>query len=153
MNICGQIYNLIWILLAIGICIQSVGLTLWGPYGPGSGLIPFIVGLFIGMIGLLLFVKELRRGSQKGATRKFWGSPNAAKRVGYLLGGLCAMAYLMPILGFLITSFLVTAFMLYVIEPQKWFMVVATSAPSCLSVYFLFGYILQIPLPKGFLGI
>jgi positive regulator of sigma E activity len=71
----------------------------------------------------------------------------------FLLIGLCAMAYLMPLLGFFLTSLLVTAFMLYVIEPQKWWAVLATSLASCIAVYLLFGYLLDIRLPTGFLGI
>lgn len=59
----------------------------------------------------------------------------------------------MPVLGFLLTSFLITTFMLRVIEPQKWVAVIATSLLSCFAVYWLFSRLLQVSLPKGFFGV
>jgi hypothetical protein len=63
------------------------------------------------------------------------------------------MALLMPILGFLLTSILITSFMLRVIEPQKWLAVIAISLASCFLVYWLFFSLLQVSLPKGLLGV
>ncbi len=153
MNLSEQIYNLIWTFLAIGICIESVRLGLWEASNPGSGLIPFLSGLLIGLIGIVQFTLEWSKGFRKGIEKKFWASPVGMKRIIYIIGSLCVMASLMPILGFFPTTFLIMILLLRVIEPQKWIMVIGLSLASCFLVYLLFSCLLHISLPKGFLGI
>jgi putative tricarboxylic transport membrane protein len=147
-----QVFNAFWILFGIGICIQSIRHGLWNPAGPGSGFIPFLTGLLIGVTGLLLFLGERSKGSKKEETGKFWENRMAMKRVLYLVGSLCLMAFIMLKLGFLLSSVLVTILMIRVIEPKKWITVIVVSVGSCLSIYFLFKSLMQINLPKGFLG-
>jgi putative tricarboxylic transport membrane protein len=154
MNLHEQVYNIVWILLGIGICTESIRLKLWDvSWGPGPGFIPFLAGFFIGGTGLLLFISESSKGWEKKRPEPFWQDPTTRKRIFYILGGLCAMALLMPILGFLLTSILITSFMLRVIEPQKWLAVIAISLASCFLVYWLFFSLLQVSLPKGLLGV
>ncbi len=147
-----QILNIFWVLFGIGICIQSIRHELWNPSGPGSGFIPFLTGLLIGVAGFLLFLSEQFKASERKETGKFWENPIAMKRVLYLVGSLCIMAFLIPKLGFLLTSVLITIFMIRVVEPKKWITVILTSIVSCLLIYFLFRSLMQIRLPKGFLG-
>jgi len=147
-----QVFNLFWILFGIGICIQSVRHQLWNPDGPGSGFIPFLTGLLTVVAGILLFFGEQFKASEKRETGKFWENPVALKRVLWLVGSLCVMAFLMPKLGFLLTSTLATILMIRVIEPKRWMTVVFTSVVSCLLIYSLFRFLVQIKLPKGFLG-
>jgi hypothetical protein len=151
-RIVEQVFNLFWILLGIGICIQSVRHQLWNPDGPGSGFIPFLTGLLIGGVGFLLFLGELTKGPEQKEAGKFWENPVALKRVLSLVGSLCVMAFLMPKLGFLLTSTLASILMIRVIEPKKWVTVISTSVVSCLLIYSLFRFLVQIKLPKGFLG-
>lgn len=149
-----QVYHVVWILLGIGICTESIRLKVWDPSsGPVAGFIPFLAGILIGGSGLLMFISEWSGRPGKDQRERFWPDRNATKRILYILVGLCAMAYLMPILGFLITSIIITAFMLRVIEPQKWIAVILTSLGCCLLVYWLFNHFLEVSLPKGFLGI
>jgi putative tricarboxylic transport membrane protein len=151
-RVVDQIFNTFWILFGIGICIQSIRHQLWSPAGPGSGFIPFLTGLLIGASGFLLFLSERSKGSKKEETGKFWENPIAVRKVFYLVGSLCIMALIMLKLGFLLTSVLVTILMIRVIEPKKWITVIVVSVGSCLSIYFLFKSLMQINLPKGFLG-
>ena len=149
-----QGYNFLWILLAIGICTESIRLRVWDPAsGPVAGFIPFLAGILIGVSGLLMFLSGWSRRLKKDQRERFWPDVTGTKRIVYILVGLCAMAFLMPILGFLITSILITAFMLRVIEPQRWTTVILTSLGCCLLVYWLFNNFLQVSLPKGFLGL
>jgi putative tricarboxylic transport membrane protein len=148
-----QVYNLFWMLLAIGICAQSTRLQVWdSASGPSAGFIPFLAGVLIGVAGLLMFLSGWSKKSAKEGRERFWPERTATKRIVYILVGLGAMAYLLPVLGFLIASIIITAFMLRVIEPQKWTAVILTSLGCCLFVYWLFNHFLQVSLPKGFLG-
>ena len=149
-----QAYNLFWIAFGIGICIQSIRFQLWGPAGPGSGFIPFLAGLFSGIMGVVLFWGELSKS--KGAERKketYWENPAGRNRVFCLLGSLCIMAILMSRLGFLPTSIFISILMIRVIEPKRtWIAVVITSFVVCFSLYFLFRSLMQVNLPRGILG-
>ena len=151
-RVVDQVFNLCWILLGVGICIQSIRHHLWSPIGPGSGFIPFLTGLLIGATGFLLFLSEWFRSPKKEEAGKFWENPITVRRVFYLVGTLCIMALIMLKLGFLLTSIFISILMIRVIEPKKWIMVVSTSVVSCLLIYSLFQFLMQVKLPKGFLG-
>jgi hypothetical protein len=153
MNLYEQTFNIIWIIAAIGICLQSFRLKLWDPSGPGSGFITFLAGFILGVVGLLLFISEGSKGSWKGKKDQFWQSRTAMKRIFSILAGLCALAFFMPILGFLLTSIFIMTLMLRVIEPTQWRVVIGFSLVLNVLAYFLFAHLLEIDLPKGFLGI
>lgn len=151
-RIVEQVLNGFWILFGISICVQSIRHQLWSPAGPGSGFIPFLAGMLIGVTGILLFVSERFNDAEQRPVKKFWEDKAAMKKVLFLLGSLCMMAFLMPILGFLPTSIMITILMIRVIEAKKWVTVIIISITSCVSIYSLFSFLLQIKLPKGFLG-
>jgi putative tricarboxylic transport membrane protein len=151
-RVVDQIFNLFWILFGIGICIQSIRHQLWSPIGPGSGFIPFLTGLLIGAIGILLFLDERTKRSTREGSGKFWEDRTAVKRVLYLVGSLCLMAFLLLKLGFLLTSVLITIMMIRIVEPKKWGTVISTALLSCSLIYLLFQFLMQIKLPKGLLG-
>lgn len=151
-HIVDQILNGFWILFGIGICVQSIRHQLWGPGGPGSGFIPFITGVIIGGVGILLFSAERARPLKERAGR-FWENSLAPERVLFLVGSLCLMALLMLKLGFLLTSIVIMGLMIWVMEPRGWIVIILTSTLSCLVIYCLFQFIMQIRLPKGLLGV
>lgn len=146
-----QTLNLVWILLGAGICIQALRIKLWVSSAPGSGLIPFLAGIIIGGVGLLSFLAE-RKAPQEEGKRKFWECSSYRNRVFFVLLGFFAMAYLLPRLGFLLAAILVTAFLLYVIEPQKIIKIIAIAVVSSFCIYVLFIVLLQVNLPRSFLG-
>lgn len=152
MSVYEQILNMAWILLGIGICIESTRMKLWVPAGPGSGLVPLLAGLIIGLVGLLQLVSEWSKRFEKEPERKFLESPLAGKRIVSLLIGFCAMAFLLPVLGFLVAAIFVTSFLLFVIEPQKIIKVIVIAVISCFAVYALFVTLLRVQLPRGFFG-
>ncbi len=141
-----RVIDVCWIILGIGICLQSVAYRLWTPAGPGSGFIPFLTGVPIALSGILLLF-----GAQPAA--KFWESVAGMKKVVLVTGCLCLMAILMPWLGFLLTSVLVFIIMVRVIEPRGWGLTIAVSLVSCILIYFLFRSLMQIKLPTGIFGI
>lgn len=152
MNLIEQAYNLVWIGLAIWICIQSVRLQLWGPAGPETGFITFGAGLLIGLCGILLFKAEMSKKSRKDSDAVFWEHPDTWKRTLYVIIGFFAMALFMPSLGFLPTSVLVMIFLVRLIRPQKMIKAVATAVLTCSLLYLFFNYVFELKLPKGLLG-
>lgn len=149
---CEQAYNALWIVLGLGICLLSVRLTLWDESGPGNGFIPFVAGLLIGISGLGLLLAEWAR-RPAAAALPFLPNRPATVRILLILGGLCFMAASLTTLGFLLSAFLSLCFLLRAIEPQKWWVVVLVALISCAGGYGLFNTLLQVPLPRGLLGL
>jgi putative tricarboxylic transport membrane protein len=152
MNVYEQVLNLAWVLLGSAVCIYSVGLKIWAASKPGSGLVPFLAGAIIGVVGLVRFVAGWRAGGGKARVSNFWETKAYRNRTLLVLVGFCAMALLMPKLGFLLSAVLITSFLLYVIEPQNILKVAGIAAGTCLLIYFLFVTILKVNLPRGFSG-
>lgn len=144
--------SLVWVLLGLGICLYSVRLQLWTAAGPGSGLLPFAAGLFIGLFGLALLLPEWSRRRRGRRAAPFWTDAAARNRVGLVVAGLCAMAFLMPLLGFLLAASLVMTFLLGVAERGRLASSVTLALASSLSIYWLFASLLQVRLPRGLLG-
>ncbi len=146
------ISNLVWVLLGLGICLYAVRLRLWDAAGPASGFLPFIAGLFVGLIGLALLLQVWARRPRERRPTPFWDDAAARNRVGLVVIGLCAMAFLMPILGFLLAATLVMTFLLGLAQRTRLASAITLALASSLSIYWLFGSVLQVRLPRGLLG-
>ena len=145
-----QLYNFAWILLAIGICIVSFRLKLWGSSGPGPGFIPFGAGLLVGGCGVFLLILEC--GKKPDSLNHFWDHPQAPKRILFVILGFIGMAVFMPILGFFLTSFMVMSLMIRLIHPLRIIRVITISILSCSFLYLFFHVIFEMKLPKGIIN-
>ena len=152
MNTYEQVLNLIWIILGSAVCAYSVKLKILVASKPWSGLVPFLAGVIIGMVGLVQFVVGLRESRSQVGVSNFWKSTACRNRTLLVLAGFCAMAFLMPKLGFLLSAVIVTSFLLYVIEPQNILKVAGIAVGTCSLVYLLFVTLLRVNLPRGFWG-
>jgi putative tricarboxylic transport membrane protein len=144
-----RIADFLWIIFGVSICVEGVREKLWSPAGPDSGFFPFLTGLIIAAVGCVMFLgKRLKEGN--GAVEdKFWDNQVTRNRVFFLFISLCAMSYLLPLIGFLLTSILATSVMIRVIEKKSWGIIISISLASCLIIYSTFQFLMQIRLPKG----
>jgi putative tricarboxylic transport membrane protein len=148
-RIIERISECVWIILGIAICAEGIREKLWSPAGPDSGFFPFLTGSIIAIIGCVMLAGKRLKESNGATKKKFWESPLTRNRVFILFISLCGIAYLLPILGFLLTSILATCLMIRVIEGKSWGIIIGTSIASCLIIYFVFQFLMQIRLPKG----
>ncbi|MBI2216742.1 MAG: tripartite tricarboxylate transporter TctB family protein [Candidatus Rokubacteria bacterium] len=137
-----------WVLLGAAIIAHAVQLRLWEPSGPGSGFVPLLAGAVIAAGGLGLLLARPR----PARAEVFWAARASALRIVAVLAGLVTMAVLMPVLGFLLTAAPTMAFLLTVIERQRWTWVVGMALASSVGLYWLFDRVLEMALPKGPLG-
>ncbi|OLC01093.1 MAG: hypothetical protein AUH30_00920 [Candidatus Rokubacteria bacterium 13_1_40CM_68_15] len=141
-----------WVTLGLGICLYALKLRLWDASGPASGFLPFIAGVFIAVVGLALVLREWARRPVRESTAPFWEDRTGRNRVALVTAALCVMAYLMPVLGFLVTASLVMTFLLGLTERTRLASSVVLAVVSSLATYWLFGSLLQVRLPRGLLG-
>lgn len=125
------------------------------PFGslrtPQPGFWPLILAIILAFFSLLHFGKTVKEKVEKG--NPFWTRPGAWKGIGLVAGSLIAFGFLFEPLGYLISVFLLIAFLLRVIEPMKWWLVITIALLSSVLSYLMFGVLLSTPLPAGLLSI
>ena len=112
---------------------------------------PFLTGLaicFFSGIGLIHATLRKKRGEGWAPLLKGVIWMNAF----VILLSLLAYALLLKPLGFVITTAGFIAFLLRVISPQRWSVVIACSILTALGSYLIFEVWLKAQLPKGPLG-
>jgi hypothetical protein len=136
--------NLTWILVGAAAAVLSLRIGLYGPYGPGSGLFPFVAGLLVSAAGVALFVSK-----SQVARDVVWPDRAGWRRILGVIAGLAFMAIAIPWLGFAVAGFLTMLILLRTVEESRWLSSIVLSLVSVCVVLFLFGYLLELQLPRG----
>lgn len=123
---------------------------------PGPGFLPFICGIALIVLCLMVLVPALAGGKNENARVReeeiFLPEKGSGRRIAYSLAALMAYGIGLQYLGFLLTTFFFMLFTLRLMGPQKWTWVFPLSLSSALLAYMLFDA-LDVPLPQGILGI
>jgi putative tricarboxylic transport membrane protein len=136
--------NLFWITLGFGAAVMALQMKLTGPYGPDSGLFPFIAGAMVGLGGLTLM---FARSHAVAAIE--WPSRTGFWRVGGVISGMAVLVLLLPYVGFGLSSFVTMIILIRFVERVGWLQSIALSLASVAGVIVLFGHLLEMPLPRG----
>ncbi|MBI4610724.1 MAG: tripartite tricarboxylate transporter TctB family protein [Candidatus Rokubacteria bacterium] len=143
------------VLLALSAAYTVEALRLPGvkyAVGPGPSFLPLILGGTLTVLALALLIGALLRPSANGSEPHpvHW---SAARRIGAIVFALVAYTLLFEGLGYLVSTALFLAFLLALVEPQRWWIVVSVPVASSLLSYVLFVRWLKIPFPRGLLGL
>jgi putative tricarboxylic transport membrane protein len=125
----------------------SVGLSMGSFRHPGSGFLPFGLSLILIVLSLILIFSRLGKGK---ISKPFWPD-HAWLRPLLGVGILFIYAAVIGQLGFLLTTLLFLLVWMKVIEQLRWFRVISISIAVTASLYLIFGKLLEVPLPMGFL--
>jgi putative tricarboxylic transport membrane protein len=138
---------LLWLVLGLLIAAESyrVGLGSFGK--PDSGLFPFLIGIFLTVLAVILLRQPLTEGKEKPE-----GKINYFKIVWCLLS-LYIYAMTFEWLGFVPATFFLLIFLLRFLERKGWVLVLTVALLTAVASYIFFGVLLQAQLPKGVLGI
>jgi putative tricarboxylic transport membrane protein len=142
--------SLVWLGLAILICIGSLRLSLGSFQNPGPGFFPFIAGLVMGVLAAMLYFQARRSASSAKETKQpLWTNHGGVKKIVLTTIALLVYAIGMDYLGFLISTFIFFVFLLRTIEPQRWGLVILESLLASGISYVIFEIWLQAQLPRG----
>lgn len=136
--------NVFWIVFGAASATYAWSLGMVGPAGPESGLFPFIASIIVSGAGIVLL---LRPATQVRAL-DFPRVAGLWRVVGVILG-LIVMAAGMPYLGFSVTSFITMIILLRTVDQSSWLGAIALAFASTVSVFWLFGQMLGMALPRG----
>lgn len=143
--------SLFWLLLSLYICIDSLRSGIGTLRNPGMGFMPFIASGLLGILSLMLFFQASFRSEEAKFTSPFSGT--LWKRVIVVLIALLIYAWLMPLVGYLIATFLLMSFLFWIVKGQKWGWVVVSSFLATLITYYVFSVWLNGQFPEGLFGL
>ncbi len=139
------------ILLVLGLATFLLSLQL--PIGTfraaGSGLFPLCLGLLL-MLLSALYLFQLRRTVSAAVVSPL--HPDR-RRMATFLAAVAAATFLLAPLGYLLTAFLLMVALLRILEFRRWSANLAISLLTAATSHLLFVRWLQIPLPRGWIGL
>ena len=139
-------------LLLLGVAFSGMALwkyTYWGSTGPGSGFLPFWLGLAMAVLaaGLLL---GTRRAREPGARWLLEGA--GLRRLVAVLGVTAGLVVVLKIVGMVVGTVLFLVALLRFVERMRWRSTVAIAVGTAAVNYLIFTYWLRVPFPLGVLG-
>jgi len=115
---------------------------------PGAGVFPVIVSVIL-IVASLLTVAEGWQGDRDEQVELPQGADR--KRLLLMVALMIGYVVLLPWLGQAITSSLFFLLLLRLLSKMSWLSVVIYALLMSAALYFIFIYLLKIPMPAGFL--
>jgi hypothetical protein len=142
--------SLFWLVIGLAIALYSTKYGLGKFSSPGPGFMPFLSGLVLAGLALVVFLQQLSKGG-KEKLKDLWSQKNWPS-IMMVMGALVLYTIFFRFLGFLLDTFLLTASLLRVMEPLSWKKVLAGAIGAAIGSYAIFQLWLEAQLPTGFLG-
>ncbi len=135
------------LLMVLGVVITMFSLSYgFGTFRrPGPGLYPFFIGLFIVFFSIVLLLRQ-----SKSKSRPILFGKEERKTFFLLVIAFLIWILVMPLLGYVVVTLLVTFFFCKIMKLEGWWKPITLSAGTALFIYLLFDYWLYIDLPRGF---
>jgi len=141
------IFDFLILVLGAVILVVSVRDGLGSFSRPGTGMYPLFIAVSILVFGGISFIKLLLSGER---VRIFTEGTMATFFM--MLATFVLWIVIMPLLGYVIVTFLATYAFSKVMKLEGWVKPFVLSAGTAVFVYLLFDYWLYIDLPRGLLG-
>ena len=142
---------LILIGLAGVLLFESSKLTFGSMRVPQTAFFPSVLSVLLLLFSLLLLGQALRQPETGRGLEKI--PPEGWFRIGAILATLIGFASVLERIGYSLSTFVLMILLLQAIKAQKWTTVLAVALLTSLVSYFIFGWLLNIPLPTGIFGI
>jgi putative tricarboxylic transport membrane protein len=152
MNRRDLLAGLFWLAISLFVVVQSVKSDLGSLHSPGPGFLPFWSAVVLGTLSIILVVTTSLRKKWEGKLVDLWRGLDWL-RVIWVLLSLFMYPILLPITGYLITTFMLIGFLLFIgVRSKVWIDVASALAITVIS-YVIFSVLLDVKLPKGIFGL
>jgi putative tricarboxylic transport membrane protein len=144
-----KVSSIFWAAISAVLMYSSYKLKLGNLAHPGPGFLPFLAGLGLFILSIIVFLRAgiSDRGKTKGI-KELWEGTNWSKTV-IVAASLLFYALIFARLGFLLSTSLLLIFLLRAIEPVKWFAAVGGAIIASFVSFAVFALWLQVQLPRG----
>ena len=124
------------------------------PNVPGPGVVPLWLAVTLAVVSLILLARGFgvgRRDAFAEATAERT-DPTVMLRLLQLLTAVAVYAFVMPLLGFIVSTTMLSLIALRVFGHRNVLHAVAYSLASSFVLYLVFQKLMNVPLPSGWLG-
>ncbi len=145
-----QVTGLLLLAFGVSFAVGALGFPYSTPTGPGSGFLPFWLGLVMAALALALLVGATREADPGPA----WlpeGRPLA--RIGVVIVATVLLVALMPVVGMALGTVLFLVGLLRFLEGHGWVVTLGVAVGMALVNWLIFSYWLGVPFPRGPLGL
>jgi len=143
--------SLFLLFFSIFIGAESCRLGLGEWKNPGAGYFSFAGALILGLMSLKVFLNALCKPSEQKTSGPILNGLRR-RNVGFVLGGMMIYGLVLETLGYILSTFLLVVFFLWIIAPQRWRVTLLTAFLCAVCSYLLFHVLLGADLPRGFIG-
>jgi len=146
----NRLSGIFWLILSFVIAEESYRLGVGNLHSPQAGFLPFVASVILGVLSLLLLLSTRRRGLRGAVEAEdITFNKRLLLKVVWVIFALFLYAIFLDTLGFVLVSMLLIAFLLRIIEPQKWYVVALGTFLIPVFAYLLFDHFLKVQLPRG----
>lgn len=142
--------SLIWLIIGLAILLYSMKYGLGRMSSPGPGFVPFLSGLVIAGLALIVFFQQLGK-EVRDRLGDLWRKKDWPVTLKVMVA-LILYAIFLQTLGFLLVTFLIILYLFRAIEPLGWRKVFAGALGTAFGAYLIFDIWLQAQLPRGIFG-
>ena len=143
-----QLSGLFWLAIAIFVCVESAQVGIGAFQTPGSGFLAFWSGVILGTFAILLIITSSLRKKEKEKTTDVRKGVMWSKVI-FVLITLYTYTALLPLLGYLLATFGLMAFLFGIIGRRRIWFQIAGALITVLVTYVIFYRWLDVQLPKG----
>ena len=140
--------------LGLAVFLKSLSYPLGTFRRPGGGLFPLIASILLMGLSALLTLQVFRgKEVDKSSRSPFFPEKGAPRRIFLGFGGLLAYRYLLPVIGFAVSTAVFIFFLSRFLGKYSWLMSVVFAVITAVVSYYLFQVWLKIPMPRPYFGI
>ena len=147
-----RISSIFWLIISVLILKESWILPFGTFSRPRQGFFPFIIGIALGFLSLIFFVKSWLGEKRTGEGLRFFFKEEEWKRVGLTVGTLFVFYFMFESAGFFLATLFFVLILIRFVEPHKWIYAAGVAVLISFCSYLLFQVILKSNLPMGILG-
>jgi putative tricarboxylic transport membrane protein len=151
LNMRDLVGGLFWLGISIFVLIEAVKTGVGTLHTPNPGFFPFWSAVVLGLFALILMVVNFFSRQRKSGFAELWKDTQWRKGV-YVVCSLFLYLLVLPILGYLISTFALMLFIMAAIERWNLWWMGASAATMVVASYLLFDVFLEVNLPRGILG-
>jgi len=142
--------SLFWLLVSILVFAESIRIGLGTVKNPGMGFMTFGASGILGVLSLVLFFQASARKEDVQHKPLFAGT--SWPRILFVLLALTVYARVMPVLGYLISTFILMSLLFWILERKRIGFVLLYALVATFSTHLVFSKWLNCQFPHGLFG-
>jgi len=140
-------------LFGMATALLSLGMPIGTFRMAGTGFFPLCLGILLMVLSVLFLSKLFFQGKKVSVKREFVERHGSIKQLTFFFGTMVLVTLFFNRLGYPLTSLLLMVALLRILGIKRWGLNILISVVTAVGSYFLFVKWLDIPMPKGWIGL